>query len=154
MYIDPAVIGRELPGFTIDVERGRVRLFAETIGETDPVFTELDAARAAGHPDLPAPPTFLFGVLLERPDATSWFDELGISIGNVLHGEQSFTYHSTAHAGDVVHFRPRIADTFEKKGGALRFVIREVAVTRADGTPVADMRESIVIVEPARAGAR
>ena len=38
--------------------------FAAAIGETDPVYTDLDAARAAGHRDLPVPPTFLF--------ASSW----------------------------------------------------------------------------------
>ena len=154
MSIDPSVIGRELPSFTVEVERGRVRLFAEVIGDANPVFTDLAAARAAGHPDLPVPPTFLFGFVLEGAKSTQWLDDLGIDLGNVLHAEQTFTYHDTAHAGDVLVYRPRISDTFEKKGGALRFVVREISVTREDGTPVADLRDSIAVVRPTPADAR
>ncbi len=40
------------------MERGRLRMFAAAIGETDPIYTDVEAARAAGHPDLPVPPTF------------------------------------------------------------------------------------------------
>jgi hypothetical protein len=58
--IDRRWIGRELPAATFDIERGRLAFFARAIGETDPVYLDPDAARAAGHPDIPAPPTFLF----------------------------------------------------------------------------------------------
>ena len=45
--------------------RGRLRFFAKAIGETDPVYTDDAAARDAGYPDLPAPPTFLFAAELD-----------------------------------------------------------------------------------------
>lgn len=153
MAISPDIIGTELPSFSCDVERGRVRFFAEVIGETDPVFSDVEAARAAGHADLPAPPTFLFGYLLDRPDAGQWLDDLGIDLGNLLHAEQSFTYHRTAHAGETLSFRPRIVDTFEKKGGALQFVVRETEVVAADGSPVATLRETMAVVRPEGAAA-
>ena len=154
MTIDPSVVGRELPSFTVELERGRIRLFAQVIGDTNPVFTDLAAARSAGHPDLPVPPTFLFGFVLEGPRSTQWLDDLGIDLGSVLHAEQTFTYHATAHAGDVLVYRPRIVDTFEKKGGALLFVVREIRVTREDGTPVAELRDSIAVVRSAPVDAR
>ena len=47
MTIDPAVVGTELPTITETVERGRLRFFAQAIGETDPVYTDLAAAEAA-----------------------------------------------------------------------------------------------------------
>jgi NAD(P)-dependent dehydrogenase (short-subunit alcohol dehydrogenase family) len=53
--IDRSLVGRELPPSTPTLERGRLRLFAWAIGETDPVCSGLAAARDAGHADLPAP---------------------------------------------------------------------------------------------------
>ena len=52
-------IGHELPDSVMTIERSRLQFFAKAIGETDPVYTDVAAARAAGYADLPAPPTFL-----------------------------------------------------------------------------------------------
>ncbi|NJP94779.1 MaoC family dehydratase [Nonomuraea sp. FMUSA5-5] len=151
MPIPCSAAGTELPPVTVDVERGRLRFFAEAVGETDPVYLDLAAARAAGHPDLPVPPTFLFGLELERPDPFGYLTDLGVDLRHVLHGEQAFTYHSVAHAGDRLVLRPRIADVYSKKGGALQFLVKETAVTRADGSPVADLTSVIVVRDPAGA---
>ncbi len=66
MPLPTSVIGTELPAATVVVERGQLAFFAETTGCTDPIYRRLDAALAAGHPDLPVPPTFLFGLGLDR----------------------------------------------------------------------------------------
>jgi acyl dehydratase len=146
--IDRNLIGTAQPEREVDVERGRLRAFALAIGETDPVYTDVEAARAAGHPDLPVPPTFLFGLNLGRgAEDFAWLTDLGVDLRGILHGEQRFTYHALAHAGDTLRVAPRIVDVFEKKGGALRFLVRETAVRRTDGSPVADLRETIVIRE-------
>jgi hypothetical protein len=147
--IDPGVVGTALPERTADIERGRLRSFANAIGETNPVYTDLDAARAAGHDDLPVPPTFLFGLGLGRgAEDFAWLTDLGVDLRHILHGDQSFTYHAVAHAGDTVTLAPRITDVFSKRGGTLQFLIRETAVRAADGSPVADLRETIVVREP------
>ncbi|GAA4847110.1 MaoC family dehydratase N-terminal domain-containing protein [Saccharopolyspora rosea] len=142
MTIDPAVAGTELPTITETVERGRLRFFAQAIGETDPVYTDLTAAEAAGHPDLPVPPTFLFGLSL---GGFAFLADLGVELSRVLHAGQEFTYHRVAHAGDTLVLRPVIAEVFTKKAGALEFVVREIAVSRADGTAVADLRETFAV---------
>ncbi|GAA1807895.1 N-terminal half of MaoC dehydratase [Actinomadura meyerae] len=137
-------IGLSTPPSTVDVERGRLRLFAKAIGETDPVYTDLDAARGAGHRDLPVPPTFLFCLEMDRPDPFAFLTEAGINLDRVLHGEQSFTYHALCHAGDSLTFESRITDDYERKGGALRFLVRQTHVTRA-GRPIADLSNVIVV---------
>ncbi len=143
------VIGTEHPPLTVEVERGRLRAFAHSIDETDPVYLDLDAARAAGHPDLPVPPTFLFGLGLGGgADDFGWLAGLGVDLRQVLHGEQGFTYHQVAHAGDTLVLRPRIVDVFTKRGGALQFLVRETQVSRPDETLVADMRMTIVVRPP------
>ena len=40
------------------VERGKIREFMSSLGSTDVVHRSVDAARKAGFPDIPAPPTF------------------------------------------------------------------------------------------------
>ncbi|WP_406236860.1 MaoC family dehydratase N-terminal domain-containing protein [Nocardia sp. NBC_01009] len=148
MPVDPSVIGKQLPPTTSTIEAGRLRFFAEAIGETNPVFTDLEAARAAGHADLPVPPTFLFGIELENPDSFAWLADLGVDLRRVLHGEQSFTYHSTAVAGDVLTATPTIGNVYSKKGGALQFIEKTSKVTRANGDLVAELKSIIVVRNP------
>ncbi|RBA31946.1 MaoC family dehydratase [Dietzia maris] len=147
MAIDTAV-GTQLPAVEMTVDAGRLRFFAKAIGEVDPVYSDVAAARAAGHPDLPVPPTFLFSIELEQPDPFAWLTDLGVDLRHILHGEQSFEYHRVAYPGDVLTVRPRIADMYEKKGGALRFIVKEAAVTAADGAVVADLTSVIVVRNP------
>jgi hypothetical protein len=145
MPVDQSVIGRELPPITVTVDAGRLRFFAKAIGETNPVFTDLETANAAGHRDLPVPPTFLFGIELESPDPYGWLSGIGVDLRRVLHGEQSFTYHSPAVAGDVLTVTPRIGDVYSKKGGTLDFIEKASAVTRENGDLVAELKTVIVV---------
>lgn len=145
MPIDSAVIGSELEPTHLTVEAGRLRFFAKAIGEANPIFFDDAAASAAGHRALPVPPTFLFAIELERPDPFDWIVRLGIDVRSVLHGEQEFVYHSVAYAGDVLTARPKIVDVFTKKAGALEFLVKETAVVRADGQPIADLKTVLVV---------
>src|SRR3546814_18144314 len=46
----------------VDVEAGFLKFFAKAAGETDPVYFADAAARAAGHPSIPVPPTYFFSL--------------------------------------------------------------------------------------------
>ena len=151
MSVDQSVIGKELAPVTMTVDGGRLRFFAKAIGETNPVFTDLETAMAAGHRDLPVPPTFLFGIELEHADPFAWLADIGVDLPRVLHGEQSFTYHSTAVAGDVLTATPRIGNVYSKKGGALDFIEKASTVTRENGDLVAELKTVIVVRNPAGA---
>ena len=142
--IDKALIGKHFPAYSVEAEKGRLRFFAKAIGETDPIFVDEVAAKAAGYRSLPLPPTFLFTMELEQPDPLAWFKEIGFDLPKILHGEQSFTYHRQACAGDVLTFASRIADFYDKKNGALEFVIKETRVTDQMGNHVADLRSVII----------
>ncbi len=142
------IIGTTVPPHEVLVERGRLRLFARAVGETDPVYTDLAAARAAGHRDLPVPPTFLFCLNMEVPDPFRLYGELGIDRRTILHGEQHFAYHRPAYAGDTLRFETRVSDVYAKKGGALQFLVRTTDVTR-DGSPVATLRATSVVRQTA-----
>ncbi|MEU7145269.1 MaoC family dehydratase N-terminal domain-containing protein [Nocardia sp. NPDC046473] len=148
MPLDQSVIGKQLAPSTLTVDAGRLRFFAAAIGERNPIFTDLDAAKAAGYSNLPVPPTFLFGIELDNPGSFSWLTDLGVDLRRILHGEQSFTYHATAVAGDVLTATPTIGNVYSKKGGALDFIEKTSTVTRADGTLVAELKSVIVVRNP------
>ncbi|MBB4931481.1 acyl dehydratase [Lipingzhangella halophila] len=148
MALDPSVIGTEVPEARMLVERGRLRLFCKAIGETDPVYLDVDAARAAGHPDLPVPPTFLCSIQNERPDPLDWLPAIGVDPLRVLHGEQSCVYHAVAHARDELTVRGRLTDLTVKKNGHLELLTRESVVTDGEGNTVAELRDTVVVRHP------
>lgn len=146
--IDRSHIGRAFPPHTAEVEKGRLRFFAKAIGETSPVYTDEAAARAAGYSALPAPPTFLFCLEMDRPDPFDTLKALGVELGRVLHGNQSFTYHAPVVAGDRITFQTRVSDIFDKKGGALEFIVLDTTATNQDAVKVADLQSVIVVRNP------
>ena len=142
--IDKGLIGRELGSKSIVVERGRLRFFAKVIGETNPVYTDEAAAKAAGHRALPVPPTYLFCLEHEASESVSVSKLAKLDQGRILHGEQQFTYHALAYAGDTLTFEARIVDVYDKKGGALDFLVKETRVANQDGKHIADLRATVV----------
>jgi len=143
--LDTRFIGRRFAPFSAVVEPGRLKFFAKATGQDDPVYTDEAAARAAGHPALPVPPTFLFCLEMEAPNPGALRELLHIPVPKILHGEQRFSYHAMAHAGDVLTFEQRIADIYAKKGGALEFIVRETKVSNQHGTHVADLHGITVV---------
>jgi acyl dehydratase len=135
-------IGKQFPAVRALVDAGDIRAFARAIGETDPKYFDERAALAAGYRSIPAPPTFAFCLKLkhqsESPDKLLW-SVLGIDGAGVtlLHAEQSFAFESAICAGDALNFEEHVADIYEKKGGALVFIVLETRVTNQRGEQVA-----------------
>ncbi|MEJ1167050.1 MaoC family dehydratase N-terminal domain-containing protein [Variovorax sp. CCNWLW186] len=143
--IDRSFIGHTLPAFDVRVEAGRLRFFAKATGQTDPLYVDEEAARAAGLPGLLVPPTFLFCLEMDAPDPAAIRNLLGMDYRKLLHGEQQFTYHAPAHAGDTLRFEQRIEDIYDKKGGALEFVVRRTQVHNQRDACVAELRTVTVL---------
>lgn len=139
------LVGKEYEPFTFEVEKGRIRLFAQAIGETDPVYFDEAAARDAGYRSLPAPPTFPFTITMDSRQPFLPIEDLAVDITRSMHGEQGFTYHADICAGDVITGRQKVVDMYEKKGGALLFILTETRLENQDGKHVADLRSSIVV---------
>ena len=143
--IDKKFIGYEVPPTLWDVEKGRIRFFAEVIGATDPIHLDATAAKAAGYRNVVAPPTFIFGAESDSGVLMKLLDTLKIDLRKVLHGEQRFDYHAPVCAGDTLRFQTRVADIYDKKGGALEFVLNDTKVTNQLGEHVADLHSVIVV---------
>lgn len=142
--IDKKWIGHALPPSVLPIERSRLQFFAQAIGETDPVYTDVAAARDAGYADLPAPPTFLFAAELDSGASNQLLEDLQIPIAKLLHGEQSFTYVRPACVGDTVTVHSTVTDIYAKKNGALEFVVKTSRATNQRQELVAELRTVLV----------
>jgi acyl dehydratase len=142
--IDRKHIGTKLPKAVLDIEKGRLRFFAKAIGETNPIYTDEAAAKAAGYPSLPAPPTFIFAAELDANTLVPALRDMGVNLQRVLHGEQQFTYFAPICAGDTITVESEFTDIYAKKNGALEFLVKESVVTNQHGSQVAHMRTVVV----------
>jgi acyl dehydratase len=99
--LDPSFVGRRYPATVVyEVGREKIREFAEAVGDSHPAYLDADAAKALGHSDVIAPPTFAF-VLSYRAAAQVVEDpELGLDFSRVVHGDQRFVYSRPVRAGD------------------------------------------------------
>ncbi|MGV9802161.1 MaoC family dehydratase N-terminal domain-containing protein [Mycobacterium sp. NPDC003449] len=145
--IDPAITGTTLPATTLDVERGPIRLFAKAIGEDNPIYFDAAAARKAGYPDIVVPPTFLTSHASGGDDLMRALVGAGADLRRLLHGEQKFRYHRMTFAGQTLQLSPRIGEVYQKKSGALEFVVVRTTVTDDDGA-VADLQSLLVFTNP------
>jgi len=137
--IDRSLIGQWGPEGTMRVEFGKIREFARAVKEDDPFF--FDESRSL------APPTFLMTVAL-------WIGGLGetrsavkLDLPRVLHGEQEFEYVKPIHPGDVLTFRSRTKEVFEKegkRGGKMLFVVGETEFRNQHGDVVAYSRSTVI----------
>jgi len=143
--LDRSFIGLETAPRSVEVEKGQLKAFAGATGEKNPIYFNEAAAKAAGHPALPAPPTFLFCLGLLAPEPESVIAKLGVDMGKVLHGEQSFTYGQPIHAGDVITLKTRISDIYDKRGGALDFIVQDTEAANQNGETVGVTRTVIVV---------
>jgi len=132
--IDRKWIGHEVAKSVLDIERGRLKFFAKAVGETNPIYTDEAAAKAAGYADLP-----------DSGSMFALFDLLSVPLSKLLHGEQGFEYLAPVVAGDTVTVSSRVKDIYDKRGGALEFVETESTAVNQHGATVAKMRNVSVI---------
>jgi acyl dehydratase len=109
------------------VGREKVREFAAAVGETDPRFHDVEAARAAGFKDVVAPPMFA-SVYAGRAVFPLVLDpEVGIDFARMVHGGQEYTWHTPVVAGDEITTEATLEETSER-GGLKFFTFRTVSV--------------------------
>jgi len=134
--VNAAYAGRAYPPTApYAVGREHLRDFARAVGATHPAHHDADAARALGHPDVVAPPTFAV-VVAQRAEAQLIADpEAGIDFSRVVHAEERFTHHRPIHAGDALVTVLHVDAVTERAG--LAMVTTRCEISAADGAPVA-----------------
>jgi acyl dehydratase len=142
--LDPAFIGREYPRCAeYEVSREKIKEFARAIGDDNPVHTDPEAARAAGHPDVIAPPTFTTIISMTAINAIVGDPALGLDYSRMVHGDQSFTYHRPVVAGDALVADATIEAISHRAGND--FITLRAAIADAAGEPVVTARAQLVV---------
>jgi acyl dehydratase len=129
MALDTAAVGKTYPSVTYSVGREKIREYAAAVGETNPLHLDVEAARAAGHADVVAPPMFAV-VYSARAVAPGIFDpEVGIDFARMLHAGQEFVWGPLVVAGDEVTTTASVKDISDR-GGMNFYVFETVSVNQ------------------------
>jgi acyl dehydratase len=101
MALDQSFVGRSYPPTApYEVGREKIREFAAAVGDDNPAYTDPEAAKALGHPDVIAPPTFVFTITFTAAGEVIQDPRLGLDYSRVVHGDQKFAYVRPVRAGD------------------------------------------------------
>lgn len=141
---DPAFAGHTYPPGPVHVvSAAKIIEFAHATGATSPLHTDPEAARAAGHADLLAPPTFL--VSLAQTTEAQYIEDpaAGIDFTRVVHGEESFTLHRPVVAGD--RLVPTLTVESVRAAGGHAMVTTRVDLAGEAGDEVASVRSMLVV---------
>ena len=100
------------------IEAGKIKEFAKALQLENPIYMDLEAAKAAGYRGILAPPTFttVIDFWNDRNFYQLFEDFLKLNPNNVLHGEQAYEYREVMVAGDSISAQVTVKDRFHKKG--------------------------------------
>ncbi|MET0783973.1 MAG: MaoC family dehydratase N-terminal domain-containing protein [Leifsonia flava] len=144
MPVNPELLGRTFPPAPpYLVGREKVREFSRAVFATNPINLDVDAARAAGHADLVAPPTFAIVVQEITLAQLLAEEDSGIDFTRVVHGDQRFTTTRAIVAGDEL--TAQLAVTGVKTLGGHSMVTAESTITDAAGEHVVTAISTLVV---------
>jgi acyl dehydratase len=126
-------IGTTYPPTTYAVGREKIREYAFAVGESNPLYLDVEAARAAGYDDVVAPP--MFAVVFSMPAvAQGMFDpDVGIDFSRLVHAGQEFEWGPLVTAGDEITTTAEVSDISER-GGRGHFVFESTSVNQRGET--------------------
>jgi acyl dehydratase len=134
MPVKTEAVGKTYPPLTYAVGREKIREYAFAVGETSPLHLDVEAARAAGHRDVVAPP--MFAVVYSAPAmGPVMFDpEVGMNFAAMVHGGQEFRWGPLVVAGDEITTTVTVKDISERDGKG--FYVFESRSVNQDGDEV------------------
>ncbi|MCX5907416.1 MAG: MaoC family dehydratase N-terminal domain-containing protein [Deltaproteobacteria bacterium] len=133
------LIGKEFPAFEMPVERGKIREFADAIGDDNPIYSDPAYAAKTEFRGILAPPTFTSTKNFWRKGESVW-EVPGLDPRYRLHGEEEYEYFKPVLAGDVLTCRSKITEAYEKpgkRGGKMTFIVAEFTYYNQKGEKVA-----------------
>jgi acyl dehydratase len=143
MPLDSSFVGRSWPATApYLVGREKIREFATAIGATDAEYHDPEVARAAGYPDVVAPPTFPVVVTMAANRQIIEDPALGLDYSRVVHGDQKFAYTRPVVAGDSL-VCVNTVDDITSRGGH-DFMTTRTEVSTEAGEPVVTVWSKLV----------
>jgi acyl dehydratase len=127
------------PGTPYEVSRVKIMEFAEAIGDPNPVYRDLAAARLAGYCHVIAPPTFAVVVALPASIAAAREVFAGTGPPIIVHVEQRFDYTRPIQAGDVLDAESVVTSIREVRGTMMITTRTEIGAVGGEHLCVASM---------------
>ena len=125
--------------------------YAQAVGDLNPVYFDEAAARAAGHPTLVAPPTYVaYAVVQGRPLEETGPDglfvggePLRLEVARIMFGGEEWDFVAPVYVGDNITAETRLAGLDEKNGSKGPFVriVRETTYRNENGEVVVCTRQ-------------
>ena len=143
--MDLGAAGKSFPPYEFRVERGKIKEFADAVGDEDPVYRDADYAAKTPAGGIVAPPTFLRTFLYEPRTSAEALKVKDWSY--IVHGEQEFEYFAPIVAGDVLTAQERIVSVTEKesrRAGKLQIAVIETTFHNQRGEKVQVARRTLV----------
>jgi acyl dehydratase len=142
-----SVVGKSYPSTVYAVGREKVREYAAAVGETNPLYFDVEAARAAGYADVVAPP--MFAVVYAGPAVVrGLFDpELEIDFARLVHGSQELRWGPLVLAGDEITTTASVKDVSAR--AEMRFYVFESESVNQRGETVCTGTWSNIVRAPA-----
>ena len=133
MPLDQSFLGRSYPPTApYQVGREKIREFATAVGAEDPLHHDADSAKAAGYPDVVAPPTFPIVITMAALKGIVLDPALGIDYSRVVHGDQRFSYVRPVVAGDELVVVNHIEEIMTRAGNDFLTTRQEVRTTTGE----------------------
>jgi acyl dehydratase len=134
MPLKTDAVGKTYPPTIYAVGREKVREYALAVGETNPVHLDVEAARAAGHADVVAPP--MFAVVYSAPAmGPAIFDpDVAMNFAMMVHGGQEFRWGPLVVAGDEISTEVEVKSIEARDGRG--YYVFESRSTNQDGETV------------------
>lgn len=137
------IIGKKLDPYSITVERGKIKEFCLAIGETNPLYFDIEVARKAGYDDIPIPLTFQTSFMFwGYPKIWDDMRALGIDTDRLLHLKEEYTFIKQVVAGMEVMAVAEISDV---KTGKMEMATFKTVYKTTDGQDLIAAEMSIVI---------
>jgi len=138
MPLNRDYIGREYASDqTYEVSREMILKFADAIGDANPAYRDIEAAKALGHPDVIAPPTFLTVLGFRLGTGPIHDPDLGLNYALVVHGEQKYVHHRPVRAGDVLTATTVVEDIRDAGKNELMKLRQEIKTTEGESVATA-----------------
>ena len=134
MAPDSSKLGKTYPAYEYEVCKEKIREYATAVGESEPVYHDREAARAAGFRDVVAPPMFAVVYSAGAMGPAILDPEIGIDLMRMLHGSQEFVWGEPVCSGDTITTAAEFKDQYEKSGR--QFFVFESVSRNQDGAEV------------------
>jgi acyl dehydratase len=143
MAVSTAAVGKRFDPAVYAVGREKVREYAFAVGETDPVYLDPAAARAAGFRDGGAPPMFAVVYSAGAMGPAIFDPDVGIDFARMVHGSQEFRWGPLVVAGDEITTTVTVKDVSERAGNGF-YVFESVSVNQDSSTVCVGLWTNIV----------